>query len=226
MVRPMILTTQNEKETRHLSHRVVDVHLPEVETRLPQEQIWKEFEQLRPALLGALLTLLVRDFDQPRYLLPNRKTEKQKIEESVPAFVAEQGGEWSGSVTGLKAALPFEVSIQALGRYLAETHALEVIHKKSNGNRRVLLRITRPAASESQLPTSHGHEPAITVPGYAAHHPHGTRSASQPHNPAAHPQEPAGAPLAAVSLEPGYPPLRSMAASASRSEYQSTAARG
>ena len=41
MVRPVILTTQNEKETRHLSHRVVDVHLPEVETRLPQEQIWK-----------------------------------------------------------------------------------------------------------------------------------------------------------------------------------------
>jgi len=167
MVRPVILTTQNEKETRHLSHRVVDVHLPEVETRLPQEQIWKEFEHLRPALLGALLTLLVRDFDQPRYLLPNRKTEKQKIEESVPAFVAEQGGEWSGSVTGLKAALPFEVSIQALGRYLAETHALEVIHKKSNGNRRVVLRLTRPAVSEPQIATAGRLQPASQRPAPA-----------------------------------------------------------
>src|ERR1043166_7465440 len=151
LVRPVILTTQNEKETRHLSHRVVDVHLPEVETRLPQEQIWKEFEQLRPALLGALLTLLVRDFDQPRYLVPNRKTEKQKIEESVPAFVAEQGGEWSGSVTGLKAALPFDVSIQALGRYLKETEALEVIHKKSNGNRRVILRVAGSSTAKLQI---------------------------------------------------------------------------
>jgi hypothetical protein len=128
---------------------VVDVHLPEVETRLPQEQIWKEFEQLRPALLGALLTLLVRDFDQPRYLLPNRKTEKQKIEESVTAFMQtafmETKDEWKGTMSDLKDLLRLDVSPKALHQAIERMPSLQLTAARTGQARKwVLTRTVTP----------------------------------------------------------------------------------
>lgn len=139
LVRPIILTTTNEKETKHLAHRVVDLELPPNDSPLTQQQVWRQFEEMRPAILGALLTLLSRDFDGARVLCPNRKTKSQKIAESVPEFVAEQGGTWTGTVTELQAALNFPVSTKALGHYLDHTQAFEVIRKKSDKTKTVIL---------------------------------------------------------------------------------------
>ena len=132
LVRPIILTTRTTQETRHLSTRVVDVELPRVQTRLSQQEIWEEFEKLRPQILGALLTLLSQTFDAPPAHLPNRKTKRQKIEESIPLLIQKQGGGWQGTVTDLQQALNLPVTTHVLGRYLKKTEFFEVTSKKSN----------------------------------------------------------------------------------------------
>ena len=132
LVRPIILTTEDEKESKHLADRVVDVQLPPVDQPLSQEEIWQAFETERPQILGALLTLLSQDFHAKPAYFPNRKTKSQKIEESIPLLLAQNNGQWQGTVTDLVAALNLPITTQALGRYLNQTETLNVVRKKNN----------------------------------------------------------------------------------------------
>jgi len=136
LVRPIILTTRKQTETRHLSGRIVDVEFPVVDNPVSQQELWEEFEKLRPEILGALLTLLSQTFDAKPANLCNRKTKRQKIEESIPLLIKEAAGRWQGTATDLKKALPFEVTPKALGQYLKEAiekKSLNVTRKKNNG---------------------------------------------------------------------------------------------
>jgi hypothetical protein len=144
LVRPIILTTRKHMETRHLANRLVDVELAPVDSPISQQEIWEEFEKQRPQILGALLTLLSRDFDATPSHLPNRKTKRRKIEESIPSLVEQHGGTWSGTVTDLQQALNFPVTVNALGRYLEQTKSLHVTRKKNDTTVTVTLAVKQP----------------------------------------------------------------------------------
>ena len=144
LVRPIILTTSEERETRHLAGKVVDVELPPIEAPRTPEQIQSEFEPMRPQILGALLTLLVQNFNTPPPNLPNRKTKKQKIEQAVTEFLKQSGGSWQGTVSDLVgqiSACP-SLSSEALGRALNEMKSLIVTHlKRKNKERPIHLQL-------------------------------------------------------------------------------------
>jgi hypothetical protein len=82
LVRPIILTTDDESQTQHLAAKVVDITLPDLDHLLNLELVHQELEALRPQILGALLTLLTDFIDNPPDCRPNRKKD-QKIEATV-----------------------------------------------------------------------------------------------------------------------------------------------
>jgi hypothetical protein len=120
LVRPIILTTREERETRHLTSRLVDVEFPPLDAPRPQSEILAEFEALRPELLGAFLTLLSRQIDHPEPCPPNRKEKNQKIEQSVTALINQSDGTWKGTVTDLLQATGLKISRKAMGQFLKE----------------------------------------------------------------------------------------------------------
>ncbi len=63
IVRPVILTTRGGDNTRDLPEPMIHVELPRVEKPIPQQEIWRQFEGLRPVVLGAILTVLSRNFN-------------------------------------------------------------------------------------------------------------------------------------------------------------------
>jgi hypothetical protein len=107
VVRPIILTSCEEKHTKHLAGRIVDLELapiPESELRDPHE-LFKQLDALRPQLLAALLTLMSQNFDAPAPHLPSRRTKNQKIAQLVTAFLETQpNSKWKGTATELIAA--------------------------------------------------------------------------------------------------------------------------
>jgi hypothetical protein len=139
LVRPLVLTTREEKETRHLSTRIVDVEFPPLEFPLPEEEILRQFDRMQPAILGALLSLLARDFDAPSPHLPNRKSKLEKIDVSVTAVVRENGGAWEGTVTELLHRTGLPTNTNALGRVLADLPSLTLEKNKTRQARIVHL---------------------------------------------------------------------------------------
>ena len=118
LVRPILLTTREPRETKHLTAKIVDVEFEPVTNPLPQSEILREFEALQPELLGALLTLLARQFEHPQPVRPNRKEKNQKIEESVTCLLNQHDGHWKGTVTELIQASGLKISTKALGQFL------------------------------------------------------------------------------------------------------------
>jgi len=141
LVRPILLTTREPHETKHLSSRLVDVEFQPLETPLPQPELLKEFEAIQPEVHGALLTLLARQFNDHKPCPPNRKEKNQKIEESVTALLNQQNGHWEGTVTRLIQATGLKISPKAVGQYLKhEDHpSVEVQHIHKPLERRIIL---------------------------------------------------------------------------------------
>lgn len=61
--RPVILTTRSKEETRLLAERSMYVEMPPVGKPMHPHDVWQKFEGLRPMILGAVLTLLSRNFN-------------------------------------------------------------------------------------------------------------------------------------------------------------------
>jgi hypothetical protein len=118
LVRPILLTTREPRETKHLAARLVDVEFQPLENPLSQSEILRQFEALHPELLGALLTLLASQFNHPEPVRPNRKEKNQKIEESVTCLLNQHDGHWKGTVTELIQATGLKISTKALGQFL------------------------------------------------------------------------------------------------------------
>ena len=118
LVRPILLTTREPRETKHLTAKIVDVEFEPVANPRTQAEILREFEALQPELLGALLTLLASQFGHPQPVRPNRKEKNQKIEESVTCLLNQQHGHWEGTATELIQATGLRISTKALGQFL------------------------------------------------------------------------------------------------------------
>jgi hypothetical protein len=140
LVRPIILATSEESETRHLTNKLVDVELPPIENPQPQDQIQEQFEQMRPQILGALLTLLVKTFNDRPPFLPNRRTKNQKIEQSVTDFLKKNGGAWQGTAAELciHVAQTLICSPEAMGKAVNEMKSLIVTHPQRTNKTRPL----------------------------------------------------------------------------------------
>jgi hypothetical protein len=128
LVRPIILTTHDEAETRHLANKVVDVELPPLPDPLPEEQLHQQFEAMRPQILGALLTLLVDTFDTAPPFLPNRKTKNQKLEETVTEFLKTNQGAWTGTATALITHLGLSISPETITHALKQMTTIQLTH--------------------------------------------------------------------------------------------------
>ena len=164
LVRPMILTTTEEKQTAHLSGKIVDVELPPVENPLSPEEIQQKFDALHPQILGALLTLLMLRFDTPPPFLPNRKSRNQKIEETVTDFLQANAdpetGAWTGTLGNLAKAMAAqnlikegELSPETLGRLLDRLKSIVVTRlQRTNRERRVRLEPSPAAAAKPAKP--------------------------------------------------------------------------
>jgi hypothetical protein len=58
-LRPVIVTSRERSPALVPADRIVTIELPLVEKPISQEEIWQTFAEQRPAILGAILTLLV-----------------------------------------------------------------------------------------------------------------------------------------------------------------------
>jgi hypothetical protein len=152
LVRPIILTTNEEKETKHLADKIVDIELPPMENPLPPDQIQQQFEAMRSQILGALLTLLALNFNRPTPFLPNRKTKNQKIEKCVTDFLKTQGGSWQGTATDLAnhvgRALAGPLSPKALSQALDEMESLIVTRPPRKSDHRPIRIQLKPEPTE------------------------------------------------------------------------------
>ena len=139
LVRPILLTTREPRETKHLAAKVVDVEFEPVTNPRTQAEILREFEALQPELLGALLTLLARQFEHPQPCRPNRKEKNQKIVESVTALLNQHDGYWVGTATELVQAASLPISPKAIGQFLRyEDHPMFEVEFNPTRTRRLI----------------------------------------------------------------------------------------
>ncbi len=61
--RPLVLTTRSKDDTRDLAKHALHVELPPVENPISQQEIRQQFAGLQATILGAVLTLLSRNFN-------------------------------------------------------------------------------------------------------------------------------------------------------------------
>ena len=135
--RPIILTTDDETETKHLADKVIDVELPPIDDDIDPEELGRRLEEMRPKVFGALLSLQVKYFHKLPPVKPNRKTKKQKIERTVTEFLKEKGGSWEGTAGELaKQAFQGELSPESVGRLITQMESIEVTPGKRTNSRR------------------------------------------------------------------------------------------
>ena len=175
--RPIVITTNEPDAASRLASRVLPVHLPALEAPLPQDEVRKQFETLRPSLVAAILTLLSTALrrlpdtpspDAARFpeavqwaqaaLEPEDPNElvcvtrpHDKLEADLTDLVINQP--WKGTATELKEALSSPLSTKALSQALNKISAVSVTKTRT-----------------CQTRTIHVHSPPSTTDFSLSHH--------------------------------------------------------
>jgi hypothetical protein len=157
--RPVVITTNEAGAVERLSSRVLTVELPALPNPLPQDELHRRFEAMRPALVGALCTLLSTALRRlPGMPLPEASRFPEAAQWAAAALdtidekelfcvtqsdlvnlIFESNGEWTGTASELKAALNSSLTPRALSQSLSEISGICVTKTRTKDTRTLTL---------------------------------------------------------------------------------------